>query len=76
MHLGVYAPSKGDDKVTVEVKKWKYSRPLHIPEGVKEVIHPCGCKEYEENGIWYVKRCPKHKLETDALIKKIAREIT
>lgn len=57
--------------MVIEVKKWKYTRPPHIPEGQTEFTYSCGCKEYEEDGIWFLKRCPRHKAETDALIERL-----
>ena len=57
--------------IVIEVKSWKYSRPPHIPEGETEFTHSCGCREYEEDGVWTLKQCPKHKAETDALIEKL-----
>ena len=63
------------NRMTVEVKKWKYSRPPHIPEGETEFVHPCGCREYEEDGIWSLKQCRKHRIETEALIRRVSQEI-
>jgi len=57
--------------VKIEVKEWEYSRPPHIPEGQREFLHPCGCKEYEEAGVWYLKRCPEHQIKMDALIRRL-----
>jgi len=59
--------------IETKVKKWKYSRPPHIPEGQTEFLHPCGCEEYEEDGVWYLKQCTRHKIETDALIGRIQK---
>jgi len=59
----------------IEVKKWKYSKPPHVPEGQTEFTHPCGCKEYEEDCVWYLRQCGKHKTETDALIKILGKRM-
>ena len=59
----------------IEVKNWKYTKPPWIPEGLKEFLHPCGCKDYEKDGVWYAKQCPKHKAETDALIEKLKERL-
>jgi hypothetical protein len=60
----------------IEVREWKYSRPKHIPEGVKELLHACGCREYEKDGVWYLNQCPAHKMETDSLIESLGKETT
>ena len=59
----------------IEVKTWKYTRPPWVPEGLSNFIHPCGCKDYEENGVWYAQQCPKHKAETDRLIEKVRAQL-
>jgi len=57
--------------MSVKIEKWKYSRPPHIPEGQREFLHPCGCKEYEEDGVWHLKQCPGHQIEIDALVRRL-----
>jgi len=61
--------------MVVKVRKWEYCRPAHIPDGVTEFVHPCGCKEYEEEGVWLLKQCPRHERETNDLIKRFQKEI-
>ena len=61
--------------MVIEVKKWKYSKPPHVPEGQKEFTHLCGCREYEEDGVWHLRQCSKHKTETDALIERLRKKM-
>ena len=60
--------------MTIEVESWKYCRPTYIPEDVKELVHPCGCREYEKDGIWIIGQCAKHKTETGDLIEEILKQ--
>ena len=59
----------------IEVKEWKYSKPPHVPEGLREFTIPCGCEEYKEDDIWYLRQCSKHKTETDALIERLRKRM-
>ena len=61
--------------MVIEVKSWKYTRPPWIPEGRTQFGHPCGCREYEEDGVWTLEQCPKHKAETDALIESLRERL-
>ncbi len=56
--------------MTFAVKRWKYARPPGIPDDLTDIVYPCGCGEYEEDGVWWMKQCPKHKQELKDRLKR------